>query len=271
MTGLLASVWFWLACAAGGICVLAAGFFPPPRESRVRSLLDFALRVGGPILPLIAVVLLSPGLQAETKGLLVPALLGASGWLVTYLQDLDARDRDQIDMMQALRAEVGIILRAQQGRDPQAFARRVDAEIAAAMAAGEDYQPFFPMPSTPVVFDALADRVERLPSEVVERVIQFYTLLADLRRLADDLRADGFRGLPLSRRRNAYAHYFQMLDTLRALATATIYEMNVEMGLDDAARGLDPDLLAAAGETPSRRDRDQFRPESVPDVSVGTP
>lgn len=271
MTGLLASVWFWLACAAGGVCVLMAGLFPPPRESRVRSLLDFALRVGGPVLPLIAVVLLAPGLQAETKGLLAPALLGAAGWLVTYLQNLDARDRDQIDMMQALRAEVGVILRAQQGRDPQDFARRLDAEIEAAVARGVDYQPFFPMPSTPVVFDALSDRVERLPSEVVERVIQFYTLLADLRRLAEDLRTDAFLRLPLARRRNAHAHYFQMLGTLRALATATIYEINVEMGLNDPSRGLDSAILAAAGETPSRRGQDLFRPESAPDASVGTP
>lgn len=261
----------WLALALAIVLFAAVSSHSVHRESRIGTLANLSIRVAAVAVPICILILALPGLGETTKGLLVPAVLGAAGWLVTYLQDLDSRDRDQIDMMVALRAEIRIVYEDFRKRDPRAFARSLDQTVASALEANEDYQPFFPQPPAPLVFDALSDRVETLPSDVVERVIQFYTLLADVQRFAEDLRSDQLKGLPLVRRRPAYSNYFAMLETLDKLAARTIINLNRAMRVRDPDLGIDRRLLHDDAETGvSTPAAAPSRQGSAQDVSVGT-
>lgn len=254
------------AVVAGVLALLVRSLMVERRQDRFRALLRAALVVAGPVLPLAAVVLVVPGPGDDMRSLMLTALLGAAGWTITYLQGLSQAEEDQLDLLEALRAEMQIVLEQSLAMPPEDFAARLDALIDEAVTKGQKYVPFFPAPSRPVVFEAVAARIDQLPTEVVESVVKFYSATADLRAFCDDLRSETFADLPLDRRRSAYARYFAMTRTQGDLARTAINGINARFGL--LPLPVEKPRDAGAPAAVSKTDRGPSGPESAPEVSA---
>lgn len=174
---------------------------------------------------------------------LIAALVVVTGWFVTFLfqetRQADERRSDQIDLMTALRAEIWIFVANFNRADTEAALEDLSERLDAALAGQVEYRPFLTLDAEPVIFDALAGQVQRLPSEIVDPVIQFYSLLTDVRQFALDLREPSFTDLPLGRREQAYRDYFEMRLTLGRLGNQAIYAINCAMRIDNPGEGLD--------------------------------
>ncbi len=270
MSAALAHPLVWAALAAlGAIVILWPRGDGPLRASVRERLAPVARMVAFWLIGPVLIVLVAPGLTDDMRGILIAALLAVASWFVTFLFQQEELAADQGDLMIALRAEIWVYLLALRREGSAVHARMVDARIAEALAAGHDYTHFIPIPGEPVVFEAVASRIDRLPTAPVDRIIQFYSLIADIRSFAADLRSDAFAALPLNRRRWAYAHYYDMRSTLEALATVAIHDINVALGVKTPDADLDAGLMSGA--RVSSPVPGPSAPGSGPDSSVGQP
>lgn len=265
--GLLTAPLIWLAMAAGGVMLVI-----PPGGGNAdlhRRLLAVALRMlRWGLLP-AAVILSAPGIGDDMRTALIAALLVVAGWFATFLFQQEERAADQIDLMIAMRAEVWVFLndlRRNAAADP---ARATLAELAAAEAKGAPVAPFFPQPGPALVFEVNASQVARLPSDVVDEVVQFYSLLGAVRQFALELREPVFLARPLPVRRQAYLTYFKSYADLGDLANAAVIALNRGIGVPNPeATGLPP--ATAAGVSRPDQARSDL-PEAVSDVSDRKP
>jgi hypothetical protein len=238
-----ASAWFWASFAISGCCIAALPLLEERiDESRIRSLARFALEIAPVLIPVVAVLLLAPGLSDDIKGLLIAACFAAYGWFVTNLQASKERAADNDDLLEALRAEIWVQL-----NDLSRNSHTSTADEVASSSAAQ----FFSQPGPPVVFEAVAAQISRLPGKVVDEVVQYYSLLATLRQNAAEMRDPVFLARPPRVRQRAYRVYMENLGVLATLAEAAIRAINRALNVPD------PDRIDLAGENGavSRPDR----------------
>ena len=243
MTALAASPLIWLALAAFGGTLVLSGRDEGNADVRQRLFAVGRRMLRWGLVP-VAVILMLPGPTDEMRTALIAALLVVGGWFVTFLFQQEERAGDQIDLMIAIRAEAWVFLndlRRNAGGDP---AGRLEAEIAAA-ADPEAVVPFFPQPGPPLVFEANAGQVARLPSEVVDEVVQFYSLLGAVRQFAVELRNPIFLARPVATRLQAYLHYFKSNRDLADLAFAAVAALNAATGTDGTVL---PEVVNTSGQ-----------------------
>lgn len=219
--------WLWGMLAGAGAAVVLSDALSGGR-SAARARLLAASR---PVLPWTALAVgaavTAPGVGDDLRAVLVSTFLAVSGWVVTFLYQLDERETDQGDLMVALRAEIWVFF-----NDLTRNARAdVEAEVLAEAAARPEAVVFFPQPIPPVVFDANADQVARLPSEAVDEVVQFYSLLHASRQFAAELREPQFIARPQAARLAAYRAYFKSQRDLAVLARTAVVALNAALGL----------------------------------------
>jgi hypothetical protein len=226
VTGVLSQPGIWAALVLAGAALVLAGVGSGGSAARARL-----AGVARPVLPWVALaslgVLLWPGVGEDLRIGLVGAILAVAGWFVTFLFQLDERETDQGDLMVALRAEIWVFYNdltrnARPGAEAEALA---DAERTPSAVL------FFPQPGPPVVFDANAAAVARLPSEAVDEVVQFYSLLHATRQFALELREPAFTARPQAARLAAYRTYMKAQDDLSVLAANAIVALNAALGL----------------------------------------
>jgi hypothetical protein len=232
---------FWTAMALSGLCLIAQGRLPAVAgQNRLRALARVALQVAVVFWPVFAAVLLWPGAEPDIKGLLGAAVLGASGWLVTHLRALKERDEDALDLMDALRAEIWVHL-----NDLVRNSRPLPDDVSVSAGA-----PYATLPAPSVVFAATAPQVARLPSGVIDAVVQFYILLETVRQFALDLRNPAFADRPAEVRVDAYRTYVKNRRDLTVLARSAVVELNRALGVPD------PENLPLEVNTADRAPRD---------------
>jgi len=221
-----------------------------------------------PVVFLMAVpgvaVLSADSLDLSLRQALIAGLAVATGWFVTFVFQEDARASDRVDLMIALRAEIWITLRTLRNADTPNYRDNLQQRLDEAAKRNEDYAPFITRPGPPLVFAELGRDIRLLPSEVVDPVIQFYSLMADLDRFAEDLRSAEFRSLELARRRPAYLDYYETRAALERYAEEAILALNRAMRIDNPAR----DLRLAGISSPAA---DRSGPGSAGDVSDRKP
>ncbi len=228
MSALIGSIWIWAALALSGCCLIALPFIRERvGEGRLRSLTRFALGAAVVLVPCLAALLLAPGLSDDIKGLLVAAALATSGWLVTYLQANKEREADNADLMAALRSEIWVQL---------TDLRRNSHEVTAAEVSSDSAARFFSQPIPPVVFESLASQIFRLPGQVMDDVVQYYSLLASLRQNAVEMRDEVFLGRPTDIRQRAYGVYVTNLGHLATLGEQAIRALNRALEVPDPDR-----------------------------------
>ncbi len=243
MSGILAQTQFWVALALTGAAAVLAGV----ASRRSRSLARLWV-VATPVLVWTALAVLGvfiwPGTSENLRLGIVGAILVVAGWFVTFLFQLDERETDQGDLMVALRAEIWVFL-----SDLTRNARQdIEARVVAEAAGDPRAVIFFPQPGPPVVFDANAGQIARLPSEAVDEVVQFYSVLHAARQFALELREAHFVARPQSARIAAYRDYFKGQRDLVVLARRAVVALN-------AALGLPPPEDVVSTPDPGRSDR----------------
>ncbi|MCD1617695.1 hypothetical protein ACFSDD_14960 [Salipiger marinus] len=172
-----------------------------------RIALPVALLLGLPLLVLSRLADLEDRLwQALIAGLVI-----ALGWLTTTMFAETGRARDKAEKLRdyhkALFAEIRDTLAAfySEGQgDAQA------AQLVARMEADESFVPFIPNEVHDRVYAALLDEIEVLPRQTIDAVVAYYSLIASIRALAEDMRSDRFAQLPQGRRILIYQDYVQM-------------------------------------------------------------
>ncbi len=227
MSEVLAQPGVWAALALAGAAVLLAAVALRGTSAARARLAAVAL----PVLPWVGLAVLAsavlPWISDDLRIGLVGAILAVAGWFVTFLFQLDERETDQGDLMVALRAEIWIFL-----NDLSRNARAdVETEVLAEVARDPAALVFFPQPGPPVVFDANAGQIARLPSDAVDEVVQFYGLLHAARQFALELRDPLFKARPAAARIAAYRDYFKSQRDLATLAARAIEALNAAMGL----------------------------------------
>ncbi len=176
----------------------------------------------------------------------------AAGWIVTFtVQELrteQARKATEEEMMIALAFEIMDALKAdfmdwaRFGEIWQKIAGSPDEPERPSVGgsggdsgggsggarAGEVYHPFIPTVKPTPVFDALAGQAHLLPAAPLAKLITYYTQMADVAAIVNDMRGDGFRTLPSDRRARVFLTAYEMQrnarefghDALKAIRTA---------------------------------------------------
>ena len=227
MTALAASPLIWLALAAFGGTLVLSGRDEGNADVRQRLFAVGRRMLRWGLVP-VAVILMLPGPTDEMRTALIAALLVVGGWFVTFLFQQEERAGDQIDLMIAIRAEAWVFLNDLRQNAETDHARGVLAELE---SSGGKAAAFFPQPAPPLVFEANAGHVARLPSEVVDEVVQFYSLLGAVRQFALELREPLFLARPQAVRRHAYVTYFKNYRDLGDLADAAVVSLNRAIGV----------------------------------------
>ncbi len=128
----------------------------------------------------------------------------ATGWFVTFaIGEIRAerqRRADQRDLLLALNGEIRYYLFSLKSEDIAEDGKETLDKI-----DGEGFVPFLPSATQPVVFEALADKMQALPPQVVYKVAAFYSQVCAVRRLTDDLAYERLEKLESAERlRGAY-------------------------------------------------------------------
>lgn len=212
------------AFALGALLLAALGaslWLGEDARATRRVILGFLFRVAMPMAILLGVPLLALGQIVDLEDRLWQALIAglviATGWLATAIfaeTERAARKSERTrDFHKALFAEVQNTLSAfwDEGQ-----AERHARELVGRMEADEDFVPFIPREQHMRVFDALMDDIEVLPRQTIDTVVTFYSHVAAIAALAEDMRGQAFRRLPQQRRIALYRDYIDM--RLRAFA-----------------------------------------------------
>ncbi len=175
-------------------------------------------------------------IAADTLKIIVPALLVVIGWLVTFLLQEYRHQRERTerrtDLKLALRAEIWDFHKTFVRADTVAFGKMLEEKILQAGDGKDSYRPFIPQEKNTTVFAALVSRIDQLPPETVDEVVQFYSQVEDLTIFARDLRSEAFAQLPAQRRAMAYRDYIEMKVEANARAIAAIRRLNASLGID---------------------------------------
>ena len=186
-----------------------------------RVILSFVFRVALPMAILLGLPLVALGqavdLQDRLWQALIAGLVIATGWLATAIfaeTERAARKAERTrDFHKALFAEIQNALSVFYGEgQAEPHAR----DLIGRMEADPSFVPFIPQEHHARVFEALAKDIEVLPRQTIDTVVAFYSHVAAIAALAEDMRGPGFRRLPQDRRIALYRHYIDM--RLRAFA-----------------------------------------------------
>lgn len=183
--------------------------------------------------------------QASVAGLVL-----ATGWFMGFLlreasQLLDRRERLR-DAHRALYAEI------QHNLDNLGRAEDLEAYrdgMLARMEEGDGFVPFIPRERKDTVFRAIVQNIQVLPQASIDPIVGYYSQLAALETLIDDMRGETFKTMSPRRRAEIYSDYIAL--KLQAL----VYGRHALRMIDAFARGgaraarrIETELPAQAGD-----------------------
>ncbi|SFI48727.1 hypothetical protein SAMN04488095_1020 [Jannaschia pohangensis] len=202
------------------IAVLAAGlwaslYLGPNASVSRRVILPFVLRVAFPMAVLLGVPLLVVGQVVDLEDRLWQALIAggviATGWLATAvfgeIERATRKAERTRDFHKALYAEVLNTLEAIWGKGEaeaqgQALLERMEEE--------PDFVPFIPREHHDRVFVAQLDDIDVLPRQTIDAVVAYYSQVAAIAALVEDMRGDRFQHLSQPRRIAMVADYLDL-------------------------------------------------------------
>lgn len=158
--------------------------------------------------------------------------LVATGWVVTFglreLQRYLERRQKSVDLQHALRGEIFDYADMLDDGDPDQIIATLKPRI---LSGNEGEKPFFPFISEPVVFDNLVGEIYFLPKSTIDDVVQFYSILSDVRLFAEDFRSEAFGKLSDEGTLNAYSDYIRLRGSAKELADKAVGQLNDSLGV----------------------------------------
>ncbi|WP_146590833.1 hypothetical protein [Puniceibacterium confluentis] len=187
-------------------------------EARVAQsvILQFFVTIALPVMALLGLptVLLFALMGADPRlwQALIAGLVIATGWLTTAIFAELGRRRLKAERLRdyhkALYAEIGNALRAlwDEGRSEDHVAK-----LSARMREDAEFVPFIPQEQHDRVYLAILDEIEVLPRQTIDAVVAYYSQMAALGHMVEDMRGETFRTVLTQDRRIAmYEDYSSM-------------------------------------------------------------
>lgn len=144
------------------------------------------------------------------QAVIAGAFLGV-GWFVNGWQNrraaADQRAERLRDVHRALYAEIGATLA---NLESEAALETHRAGIVARMQADPEFIPFVPREHGDRVFASVVENIHVLPRVTIDPIVAFYTQLASIAALADDMRGLRYPTLEPARRAAIYHDYIEM-------------------------------------------------------------
>lgn len=230
--------WQWGIAGTGLVgSMLAMALLPPLRRVLLRLILvlpPFLALSGGGIVLLLGqqgFMLLNERVQQA----LIAAIVIATGWMVAFAvrevrHELDRQDLVR-DVLEALRSEIWDYFQKAALVDLRVACRTTCRAIMRADPT-QPYKPFIPKVSEPVVFQSVGEGLQAIPSDLMGRVVSFYSQLSDERAYTEDLQRDSLVELqPQKRRARIYQTHFEIRHTAKIYAARALVEIDAYLGV----------------------------------------
>lgn len=134
----------------------------------------------------------------------------AGGWVVTHLlsaaRDRNARAERVRDVQGALFAEIRVHVATLKHQRLAAYGAQIEAQI----RKGDGFFPVIPTEHNDRLFRAIVDDIHVLPFRVVDPVVRYYSQLATITAMIEDLRRLRVDKIGAERAAHMYRHYIEM-------------------------------------------------------------
>jgi hypothetical protein len=152
-------------------------------------------------------------IESAVIAVVISSLVTVAGWFVAHGSERRleaARRQEKIqDYQTALLADI----RSTGSRFASVdYDRHLDEVTTRIEQAPDDdpYTPFVPREPGSLLWPSIAQEVHILPTEVIDRVVLFFSQLETIRNFVDDLRSEQFARLEKSRKAAMYRDYVRM-------------------------------------------------------------
>lgn len=164
---------------------------------------------------LVAYLATSTEIEVRVLQALIAASALALGWIVTFLLQEYRAHRQRHDRMndvqKALYAEIRACLEGQLKRDDL---ERHGSEMVARMRDAADeqtrYIPLIPSERNDMIFKAIVGEIHILPRISIDPVVVYYSQLAAIDAIIEDLRSEAFATLHVDRQIRMYQDYISL-------------------------------------------------------------
>jgi hypothetical protein len=188
--------------------------------------------------------------ESALIAVVISSLVTIAGWFVAHGSERRleaARRQEKIqDFQTALLADIRSTGFRFSSVD---YDRHVSEVIARIEQAPDDhpYTPFVPREPGSLLWPSIAQEVHILPTEVIDRVVLFFSQLETIRNFVDDLRSEQFARLEKSRKAAMYRDYVRMCRVASQQATEAQAALRAGLGLAPlSSSGLAPSAPGAA-------------------------
>lgn len=168
------------------------------------------------------------GLHSRIWQAVIAGAFIAAGWIVTNALDRRERNRRRAerlrDIHRALFAEIGTHIGAL-GSDAEID--EVGNWIVARMRDDPDFVPFIPRERNDRVFASITGELHILPRVTIDPIVTYYSQIAAIGAMAQDMRGYTYRSLPQDRRIAIYRDYIAMKK--QALAFARLAALLIDL------------------------------------------
>lgn len=185
--------------------------------------------------------------DAKVQQALIAGGFLSAGWIVTLLGReiglLVDRRENSVDLQLALRAEIYDYSIMLDDTDADTTVQdNVDYIRKRVLDAEDGKLPFIHSVSEAVIFKNLAEKMPILPPAVIDGVVQFYSVLSDVRLMVDDIRRDDFGKLDDKYQADAFERYLRLRATAVALANNALNCLNESLGVTDDPLPVGPEM-----------------------------
>jgi hypothetical protein len=189
-------------------------------------------------------------IQSAVIAVVISSLVTIAGWYATHRSERmleAARRQERIqDFQTALLADI----RSTGSRFANVdYDRHLDDVIARIEQAPDDppYTPFVPREPGSLLWPSIAQEVHILPTEVIDRVVLFFSQLETIRHFVEDLRSEQFSQLEKPRKVAMYRDYVGMCRLASRQAVEAQDALRAGLGLAPlSSSALAPSALRSA-------------------------
>ena len=152
--------------------------------------------------------------DSRTISALIGAFVVLVGWLFTFYRESHARQmsrKERIrDVQRALYAEIRAYVAVLKRDQLDDYREDMIEKMRGKDGKGRDFIPLIPRERNDMMFRAIVNEIHILPRSSIDPVALYYSQLAAIAALIDDLRSPEFKDMDRARRIQMYSDYIDM-------------------------------------------------------------
>ncbi len=159
--------------------------------------------------------------DSRTIAALIGAVVVLAGWLFTSYRERRQREglrAERIrDVQRALYAEIRAYVALLQRDELDTYREDMIEKMRGKDGKGRDFIPLIPHERNDTIFKAIVNEIHILPRSSIDPVALYYSQLAAISTMIDDLRSPEFKDMDRGRRIQMYSDYIDMKKEALAL------------------------------------------------------